>query len=756
MAKNRLQKLSHRLMIVMVIIPSLLTLLFVIAMLWLPDDDLKRRMSLFIVGGMSSFILLAFNTVRRLDRRIMGLQSLVNNFSLSNGSYSGGLNGNDELSLIGKFMIDLNTELSRKAEFVREMREGHLYTDFKPRSEHDTLGQSLVQIRNNLIKIKEDEKKQNWSAESLAQFVEILRSSTDIKDLSNNIIRSLVNIVAANQGAIYTTVKTDGEEEFLEMQACYAFKRTKFMTDRIAIGEGIIGQAYLERETIYLKDVPDSFVKITSGLGEANPRNVLIVPLKINQVVVGIIEMASFREFSSHEIAFVEKIGENIAHTISSIHITHHTTKLLTESQELTEQMRAQEEELKQNQEELQATQEEISRKYKQLFNELKNLNYESRFDQLRSITMTKKRSVEYYFDIIRNQILTFAENKMVIAAMKEFKRTFFELSAEDHQSHGQMQESVRRYYEHEFIPRLNESSDDIESATRYLPSDTITTILQYLYISNNPNPTGQKSALDDAGDGSGYSKTHASYHPLMRSFLEKFGYYDIFLIDDITGYMVYSVFKEVDFATSLLAGVYSNTNFGRVVKEAAENPHLNFVKLIDFEPYDPSYWAPASFIARPIYDADKKIGILVFQMPINKINQLLTGNNKWKEDGLGDSGETFIVGNDYKMRSVSRELTEDSNSYFSKLKSRGYSDGVIRQVKKTNTNILLEKIHTSSVRRALLGEAGTQLEKDELGTEKLHAYAPLEIPDVNWALLSQMREDEVSRRINNLSDANG
>ena len=150
---------------------------------------------------------------------------------------------------------------------------------------------------------------------------------------------------------------------------------------------------------------------------------------------------------------------------------------------------------------------------------------------------------------------------------------------------------------------------------------------------------------LNETKDGSDYSKVHARYHPILRNFLEKFGYYDIFLIDAGTGDMIYSVFKEVDFATNLLNGLYSTTNFGKVVKDAVASKDQNFVKLIDFEPYDPSYHAPASFIASVVYDGDEKIGILVFQMPINKINQILTGNNKWREDGLGETGETFIVG---------------------------------------------------------------------------------------------------------------
>lgn len=740
--------------IVMVIIPFLLTTGLIAYLFLYYQDQAKWKLITAISVVMLMYILASFFFVNRLAARIKTLRDLLT--SLSNGQFNHipEINGQDEISSLGKVVINLKKDLGRKAEFVEHINAGHFQSQFSPQHNDDMLGNSLVKIKENLIQIKEEERKQNWSSEALGKFVEILRSAAEIKELANNIIKSLVNLIDANQGAIYIARKNESGEEYLELEACYAFKRTKFLSHKVAIGEGLVGQAYLERETIYLKDVPDNFVKITSGLGESNAKHILIVPLKMNKEIVGLVEIASFNEFSPHEISFVEKTGENIAHTISSIRVAEHTKKLLTESQELTEQMRAQEEELKQNQEELQATQEEISRKYKHLFSELKNLNYESRFDQLKSITMARKRSVEYYFDIIRNQILTFSENKMVIAAMKEFKEAFFKLS-ENSSAPGSLKESLRKYYEDEFIPRLNENSDDVESAEKYLPTEIITPSLQYHYISNNPHPTGHKSALDDAGDGSVYSRIHATYHPVMRSFLEKFGYYDIFLIDDVTGYMVYSVFKEVDFATSLLSGVYSKTNFGRVVKEAADSMELDFVKLIDFEPYDPSYWAPASFIARPIYDGDQKIGILVFQMPINKINQVLTGNNKWKEDGLGESGETFIVGNDYKMRSMSRELIENSNEYFGKLKAVGYADSIIRQIRKTNTNILLEKIELESVSKSLKGISGTQLEKDASGIEKLNAFAPLEIPDVKWAIMSTMKEEEVSQRINNLQDSN-
>jgi signal transduction protein with GAF and PtsI domain len=420
--------------------------------------------------------------------------------------------------------------------------------------------------------VKEEDQKRNWTTDGLARFVEVLRSNKKIDALVHDITKNLVNLLQANQGAIFVLNDSETGDQYLEMMACYAFNRTKYLTKKVSLGEGLIGQTFLERQTIYLKEVPDDFVRITSGLGEANPRNLLIVPLKVNEDVVGIVELASFKTFQPHEIAFVEKIGENIAHTILSFRTNEHTQRLLDESHQQAENLRAQEEELRQNQEELQATQEEISRKYNALFQQLTELNHQSKFDQLKSINSTKKRNVEYYFDIIRNQIRTFSENKMIIDAVKSFRKTFaaVQQGVTDEELQA-MKANLQRYYADEFIPRLKENTDQLERVEHYFPKEVQADILQYHYISNNPHPTGQKSLLDDAGDGSEYSKIHAYYHPVMRSYLEKFGYYDIFLIDPVTGDMVYSVFKEIDFATSLVTGLYNQTNFGRVVKEAIQ-----------------------------------------------------------------------------------------------------------------------------------------------------------------------------------------
>jgi hypothetical protein len=706
------------------------------------------------VAFIVAYIFLAVNFIRKLTKALNVVESNAKNLASGRFHESVDIAGLQETANINEAIKKVEDHLTRQTKFAELIKSRNLETSYELCHDQDHLGRALLDIKENLITIRQEDEQRKWASESFATFVEVLQSAKNLKELSNDVIINLVRSIQASQGALFMLAENTDGDHHLEMQACYAFNRTKHLTQQIAVGDGLIGQVFLEKETVYLKDVPDRFVRITSGLGEANPRHVLIVPLKLNGTAQGIVELASFKEFNKDQIAFVEKIGESIAHTISSFRIAENTKRLLDESQAHAEQMRAQEEELRQNQEELQATQETISRKYDSLFKKLGDLNHQSKFDQLKSITSTKKRNVEYYFDIIRNQILTFSEDRMMIEAVKAFKLAFQNIGKDvSNETIDLMKKSLTIYYEKEFIPKLNDNLDLGSLVNQYMPTELKVVLLQYLYISNNRHPVGKKHLLDDPGDGSDYSRSHALYHPILRNFLEKFGYYDIFLIDAVTGDMLYSVFKEVDFATDLSMGIYKSTNFGKVVKTAIESTDKNFVQLIDFESYDPSYHAPASFIACPIYEGDEKTGILVFQMPINKINQILTGNNNWREDGLGDTGETFIVGSDYKFRSISRELIENPAAHLSSMKKLKYDETIIQQVKKMQTNILLEEVKLESVSKALNGITGTQMERNNLGIALLSSFAPLDIQDVHWIIMSTMKEDEASMQINTLRE---
>ncbi|HKZ36500.1 MAG TPA: GAF domain-containing protein, partial [Chryseolinea sp.] len=480
-----------------------------------------------------AYIFLAVNFTLKLIRGVRFVESNVKNLASGRFNANVDVTGLHETVSINDAVKKLEDHLHRQTKFAEQIKSRNLDTSYNLCHDHDHLGQALLDIKENLITVRQEDEQRKWASESLATFVEVLQSAKNLKELSNEIIINLVRILQASQGALFMLVKNSEGEQLLEMQACYAFNRTKHLTQQIAIGDGLIGQVFLEKETIYLKDVPDRFVRITSGLGEANPRHVLIVPLKLNETAEGIVELASFKEFSKHQIEFVEKIGESIAHTISSFRIAENTKKLLDESQAHAEQMRAQEEELRQNQEELQATQETISRKYDSLFKKLGDLNHQSKFDQLKSITSTKKRNVEYYFDIIRNQILTFSEDRMMIEAVKAFRLAFQKISEDvSNDTIRLMKKNLLFYYEKEFIPKLNDNFDLGSLVNQYMPTELKVLCLQYLYISNNPHPVGKKLLMDDPGDGSDYSRAHALYHPILRNFLEKFGYYDIFLID--------------------------------------------------------------------------------------------------------------------------------------------------------------------------------------------------------------------------------
>jgi PAS domain S-box-containing protein len=375
-------------------------------------------------------------------------------------------------------------------------------------------------------------------------------------------------------------------------------------------------------------------------------------------------------------------------------------------------------------------------------------------FKKLTAVREMKSRQIEDYFRSIRNQVLTLSENQMIIEAMRSFSESFrsiqggLPLRIVDYAG---AEAAVQQYYEQEFLPRLGKNVQATPDIAKYLPEGAATRLLQYLYIADNPNPTGDKHLLDAAQDNTSYSAAHRKIHPIIRSYLEKFGYYDIFLVDAETGHIVYSVFKEVDYATSLLTGPYKNTNFARAFREARKADDRDFVSIVDFEHYAPSYNDQASFIASPIFDGGRKIGVLVFQMPVDRINDIMTNRQNWAEMGLGESGETYIVAADYTLRNQSRFLIEDRDQYLLMLEQAGTSPESLAQISNLNTSIGLQKAETPGTRAALAGETGARLFSDYRGVAVLSAYSPLDIAGMHWAIMSEIDEAEAFQHINAL-----
>jgi methyl-accepting chemotaxis protein len=258
----------------------------------------------------------------------------------------------------------LMEELNKKAEFSKQIGEGDMTADFEISSDLDILGNSLISMRDNLKSANKEEAHRRWATEGLAEFSETLQSDADNMDtFCGEIISSLVKYMNVVQGGIFLINDDDENERYLELKGAYAYERQKFLKKRLEIEEGLIGQSVLEKKHIYLKEIPNDYVNVTSGLGKSNPSTILIVPLMLNHEVFGAIELVSFGDFEPHEIEFVEKLSENIASTISSVKINYRTKSLLEQSKIQAEELQAQEEEMRQNMEELQATQEEMVRK---------------------------------------------------------------------------------------------------------------------------------------------------------------------------------------------------------------------------------------------------------------------------------------------------------------------------------------------------------------------------------------------------------
>jgi PAS domain S-box-containing protein len=268
-------------------------------------------------------------------------------------------------------------------EFTHELINDQLEATYELKDDKDILGQSLINLRdklkNNKVleeKRRKEDEQRNWVAEGLAKFSEILRNNNDnIQNLSFNIIYNLVKYLKANQGGFFI-LHDEGTRKYFEMTACYAYDRKKFANKQVEWGDGLIGTCALEKGTIYLTNVPENYVSITSGLGKSTPKSLLITPLIINDQIHGVLEIASFQVFEKFEIEFVEKVAESIASTISTVKINIRTAQLLKDSREQAEILATQEEQMRQNMEELQATQEEAARQNEKFITFANSVNH--------------------------------------------------------------------------------------------------------------------------------------------------------------------------------------------------------------------------------------------------------------------------------------------------------------------------------------------------------------------------------------------
>ena len=347
-------------------------------------DSLQNTMILQIILFLVSFPILSL-VIIRLRRNEKQKNELFTNLNQSNKKYIFSAHDQPEQELNDtRIIAELITNLGKTSDFIKNITKGNYeaqWDGIDTNNQHlntDNLAGELIQMREQMKKVKEEDTKRLWANEGFAKFADLLRIQDNLFEEKIHVfLAELIKYVQANQGAIFVVSEEENQEKVLEMKSCYAYGRHKHQKKTIYAGEGLVGQAFRERDIIYLTDIPSDYIEITSGLGQALPNGVLIVPLLHNEEVVGVLELASFQVFEEYKIHFIKKLLESLASTLISASINERTKLLLEESQQKAEEMRAQEEEMRQNMEELSATQEEMHRKEKEYLSLIDSLKSE-------------------------------------------------------------------------------------------------------------------------------------------------------------------------------------------------------------------------------------------------------------------------------------------------------------------------------------------------------------------------------------------
>jgi methyl-accepting chemotaxis protein len=372
-------------------------------------------------------------------------------------------------------------------------------------------------------------------------------------------------------------------------------------------------------------------------------------------------------------------------------------------------------------------------------------------YAQMASIRAGKEEEIAAYFENVRDLIRTVANTAEVRQALIDTAATQPLMASGVDLERART--ALTAYYRDEFGKQYRTRNPgqnaDISDIVAKLPAQTLAA--QYAYIANNPNPLGRKGELNQAQDGSAYSGAHARIHGYARRAVQDYGLYDFFLVDAQTGVVVYTYFKELDFATNLRDGPWAQTGLGQAFAKAAAAKSSDEVFVTDYAPYRPSYDDQASFVSTPIMQDGRIVGVFVVQLPIDRVNDIMTFGGKWKDVGLGESGEIYLVGQDKTPRSISRFMKENSAGFITMMRGLNVPQARLAAMDSRDSNIGLMSIDTRGVQQALAGQSGTAVYPDYRGINVLGSYAPLDVLGLRWAIVSEIDEAESNAPVANL-----
>ncbi|MGK9147489.1 HAMP domain-containing protein [Plantibacter flavus] len=360
-------------------------------------------------------------------------------------------------------------------------------------------------------------------------------------------------------------------------------------------------------------------------------------------------------------------------------------------------------------------------------------------FERLTELRESRAREITNYYQQTADSLVVYTRGTTVVDAMNGFHNAFHEL--EEQPVDPARATKVESFYTDTFVPALAERTGDEADPKAFIPTNPAQTYLQSTYT---PTDLDYDTAItvDDAGDGSTWSSVNAVYNDYFREIINRFGYEDALLIDD-EGDVVYSAFKGPDLGTNVLTGPYKGGVLESGFTAAMRSNAVDYTAITDFERYQPSLNVPTQWIFSPVGQNGQIDGVMALQVPIDQINRIMTSDGDWKQDGLGETGETYLAGPDELMRSNSRLLIEDPKAYLKRSVAAGTPPQDAQRAVEVEGTIEIQPVRTASVERALAGETGTLIGPGYLGGENLTAYTPLDIDGLQWVLVARIDASE-------------
>jgi class 3 adenylate cyclase len=360
---------------------------------------------------------------------------------------------------------------------------------------------------------------------------------------------------------------------------------------------------------------------------------------------------------------------------------------------------------------------------------------------QLMGLQRSKAGIVKAMLTSMRNEVLAFSASDAIVAAAVTMRSAHRDLQAAV--VTPQMTEAVKRFHLEEYDPAVGRNLAITPAPGWSLPTNKGEWYLHYHYLVQAPKPYGQRRMLASSTDTSRYGAALAPVQAKLGPLLNRLGFENIMLVDPETLEVFYNYEESAILGTNLANGPYASTNFAAVARALSSSKNVDDYRVGDFEEYRPKLGMPGAFIGSPVFDGSRMVAVLLLRFRIEPIEDALSGGRQWEAEGLGKTGEVFLLGPDQTMRSNSRFLIEDPKGFIETLRRSRLTTRTADAVERLQTTILTVPVTDDAGRAALRGQTGLMAVEGYRGVEALMAYGPVDLDSLRWGVIAKIDRQE-------------